>query len=405
MSRNDWRGDSQPVAQRRRFTIGGTPAAGNTVSVVVNRKSATYTVLAGDTVALVAAGLAAAWDGASFPEKAEANTDYTAANAYLDLVAATAGVPFTATAAATGGGATNTATDVTASAGPNHADDPNNWTLGTVPAGTDSVVVNGGASLLWGLGSITCAAWEFRPGFQNEVGLPPYNATGYAEYRTPELTINAPTVVVDCPSSRLFLKAVAGSSWLVRSTGTRGDASTPALDIGATGNPAAVSVAGGDVGFLTRDESAARTVTAASLTGDGSVLTTGRTSTVTALDMDRGTAVALGTVSALTMGRGSYTQAEGALTAFTAYGGTIYLNHAGSTTPTCRGTGGGELGPVVDCSANNLARTFPNSEFVGGAYLLDENKSVTLTGGGTHTADATFFAHSLLGPLVTWNRT
>lgn len=407
MARNEWRGDALAVAGRERFTIAGTPAAGNTVTITCNRKVVTYTVITADTVALVAAGLAAAWAAATFPETADANVEYTDGNAYLELVSANPGVPFTVTAGATGGGATNTKSTITAASGPNHVDLAANWTANAVPTTGDAVVVSQGGAMLYGFGSaITCDTWEFRPSYTEPVGLPAWNPAGYWEYRTRALTIDAPAVTVDAGSSRMILRGVASSTWVVNGTGTREDAAYPALDLGATGNVSAVKVAGGDVGILFGEEGTARTIAAVSVTGDETVLTAGRDLTVTALDFDRGTVTAYGTVTTLTMGDGDYTQAAGTLTNLNTYGGRVKLNHAGTVAAVvAKGRGDSSAGPVIDCTANNLARTFTDSDFSGGASLLDGNKSVTLDAGGTHSADAAFFALSDLGPQVTWNRT
>lgn len=408
MARNEWRGDSQPVAQVRRYTLTGTPDAGDTVSLVVNLKEATYTLVTGDTLATAMAGLAAAWVAAVFPEAREANASYTTGDAFLDLTASTAGKPFTVTAAATG--VTLTATDVTASKGPSHVDDADNWTDG-IPTADDNVIIAGGASLLYGLGTLAGTTCDLRASFENAIGLPKWNTAGYYEYRTRELTLNIATVYVGRGegngSSELYLKGVASAVWEVHKTGNRTNESIPALDIGATGNITTIKVSGpSDVGFLVQDESTARTVTNVALAGDEARLTWGRLATGTNFDMDSGTADVYGVFTNPTIGRGQYNQHEGGFTTMLAYAGIVRLSHTGTaTTVTGKGRGDGSIEPVFDCEQNSAPRTFTNSAFSGGACMWDANKSVTLDAGGTHTADQTFFANSRLGPAVTWNRT
>jgi hypothetical protein len=158
------------------------------------------------------------------------------------------------------------------------------------------------------------------------------------------------------------------------------------------------------VGILVEDESTARTIASVSLAGDQSQLTIGRQATATALDMDSGAATAYGTVTTATIGTGTYTQQDGTLTNLNVYGGVVKLNQPGTVASVvAKGRGDGN-GPQINCEGNNRARTFTDSSFTGGAYLLDANKSVTLDAGGTHSADSTFFLNSRLGPEVTWNR-
>jgi hypothetical protein len=408
---NFWRGDSQPVAQVSRFTVGGVAHTGDVLTLSCNLKEVTYTLVGGDTFATAAAALAAAWTAATFAEAKEAEVSYTDGLSFLDLVASEPGRPFTVASSVTGGGATTTltASAVTASRGPSHADDADNWTLG-IPTNVQDVVIAGGKPILYGLGVFDGLTYDVRASYGEAIGLPRWNPAGYYEYRTRELTLNAATVNVgrgDGPgSSRLLLKSVAASTWNVFRTGSRETDTVPALDIGATGNATAIKVSGSsDVGYLVEDESTARVIANVSLAGDDARLTIGRTATVTNLDKDSGTCDVYGTVTNPTLGRGLYTQFEGGFVTMVAYGGTVRLLHSGTaTTVTGKGKGGGELGPVFDCEGNNGPRTFTNSSFTGGAYLLDENKSVALDAGGTHTADPTFFANSRLGPTVTWNR-
>lgn len=404
MARNDWRGDAAAVAQVDRLTVGGTVTAADWVQVERNRKAVRYTADGTETLAEIAAALAALYEAATFSEFKEAPSTYTDGDDFFDLTASEPGRPHTFVASDSGGTLTLTLSNETSSTGPSHVDEPKNWTLGTLPDNTNDVVVERGAPMLWGLGTIAALSWEFRSTYDEPVGLPAWNSEGqYVEDRTRFLTINSANVKVNSASPRMYVKAVASSSWDITGTGQREDDGVPALDLSATGNPTMVAVAAGDVGLCVTDESAARTFAAASLAGDDSRLTVGRRVTVTALDQDKGTVDAFGTVTTATMGTGEYTQHEGTLTTLVTYGGTANLNHEGTTTVTAEGNGT-EPGPVVNCEANNRARTFANSTFKGGAYLLDNNKSVTLDPGGTHAADMTFFANSRLGPSVTWNR-
>ncbi len=158
-----------------------------------------------------------------------------------------------------------------------------------------------------------------------------------------------------------------------------------------------------DVGFMVEYEEATATCANVSCAGDDCRFTVGRTGTVTNYDHDSGTADVYGTVTNPTVNRGNYNQLEGSFSALVAYGGYLKFLNTG-TSASVTGKGNGTAGPVFDCEGNNGPRPWTATTFTGGAYMLDENKSTTL-GGGTHTADTTFFANSRLGPTVTWSRT
>lgn len=411
MAINRWRGDSQPVQQRTRYTVAGTVQVGDVLTLTRNLKEVTYTIQTGDDEALAAAGLAAAWEAATFPEAGESDAEYEDGDDFIDLVAAEPGVPFTVTASVTGAGPTTTLTAsvITASAGPNHYDDADNWT-GGIPDNTDDLVIDGGESLLYGGGTITFLTMDVRASFTNGIGLHRWNDAGYYEDRTREIVFDGATVYVGRGqgegASHIYAKAIAASTWEVHATGNRaGD--VPTLDIGATGNPTLVSVFGtSDVGILVEDETTARTIANVALSGEDARLTVGRRLTVTNLDHDNGTADVYGIVTNPTINRGTYNQFEGLYATMIAYtGAVVNLYHTGtSASTTGRGDGSGELGPVFNAEWNSLPRTWTASSMTGGAHLLDENKSVTL-GGGTHTADPSFFANSRLGPTVNWSRT
>lgn len=407
MAYNYWRGDSKPVAQRRRYTVGGTLAAGNVITLSVNGKVVQYTLTADDTEATAAAGLAGAWqataDAGILPESAEANAEYADPNDYMELVASEPGRPFTVTASSTGGGATLTASDITASAGPNHYDDSTNWTLG-IPDNTQDVVINGGESLLYGGGTIAGLTIQVRDGFVNQAGLPTWNEAGYYEYRTRTITLNAANVVIR-GGARMWLKAVASSTWRVEATGSADTEDVPAVDIGATGNPTLLQISGAsDVGVLWEDESTARTFATVQQSGGDSKIRVGRRATVTTYDKDSGELISFGAVGTLTNSTGSALMQDGSLTTLVAYSGLVTLNIGGTITTVTADATGPDEPPVIDCEGSNRAKTFTNSTFKGGAALYDANGTVTTDAGGTHKADAMFFLNSHLGPLVNWKR-
>lgn len=408
MAYNIWRGDALEVPQFSTFTVGGTAATADWIAVTMNRKTVRYDLLGGDTLALAAAGLYALLAAADIPEFQEVSWSYNEGDAFFLGTSQTPGVPFDFST--TVGGSTGTTTMVsttTAASGPNWYDLDANWSLGHIPTNTENAVVSGGADLLYGAGTITGLTIEVRAGFDGNAGLPERNALGFYEYRNRYITLDAATVLIGegsgQGSSQLFFKAVASSTWTVYTTGQRATDSLPALDIDMTGNPTLIRVSGGDVGLCVFNEGTARTVATLGLSQSDSRVTIGRSVTVTAFDLDDGQSDVWGIVTAVTMGKGAYNQEDGTLTAITSYGGNVKMNHTGTvTTAIFRGQGKDNAPPICDCTANNLARTFTNSEFTGGAAFLDPNQTVTMTNSAVF--DSASYSASDPGPRFLFNR-
>jgi hypothetical protein len=384
MAQNQWRGDSMPVAQSDTITIGGTPAAGNTVTVTSNKKSVTYLVQASDTTATVAAALQVLLNACTFLEFVRADWTYPGSGAVVTATAANPGFPYLFSVSATGGGATITAANVTASAGPNHADDVNNWTAGHTPTGTDDIVIQSGADILFGLADWTVNSVDVRGSFEKGIGNPAWNPAGYYEDLPRFLKLITASVKIGegagSGSSALYLGAVASSTWTVFGTGVPISDTLPSLDIKAFGNPTLITVANGSVGLGMTDESVSPTAAAVTMNGDGSTFLLGRTATASAFTQNGGKVSAFGVVTAATVNKGEYTQEDGSLGAIAVNGGYVRLRHTGTVASvTALGQGNGQVDPVVDCTDNSRARVFTNSTFTGGAAFYDDAETVTLT--------------------------
>lgn len=406
MAINQWRGDAQDVSQISTFTVAGTPAGGDTISVTTNRKVVTYTLIGGDTAITAAAALYALVSASAIAEIQEVSWSYIVGAALFTGSSQTAGVPFTITASATGT-TTITAATPTAATGHNNYDEPKNWSLGTAPTGADDVVIDGGSDLLYGAGTIAGLTIDIRGTFINGMGLPERNALNYYEYRNRYITLNSATVKIGsgtgAGSSRLFVKSIAASTWTVFKTSQRETDKTPAVDIDMTGNPTLINISGGDVGLCVANEGTARTVASVGVSQSTARLTVGKSVTVTALDQDDGQSDVWGTVTTATIGLGTYNQWAGTLTNITAYAGYARLNHSGTVASVIfRGQGKDNAPPVCDMTGNNLARVFTNSEFTGGAPILDPNKTVTFT--NPYLTDSASFAASNIGPRFSVQR-
>lgn len=403
MANNEWIGASQPRAEVDTYTVGGTPAVSNTIAVTRNRKEVRYTLTGADTTATAAAALAELLANSEIAEFRERLWTYPGTGAVITSTATVPGVPCTFATNATGGGATLTKSNTVTSKGPNHADDANNWSLGTAPAATETIVIPRGAAILYGIDTAFAedlAAFIVEAGFTEAIGLPRENPAGYAEDR-PRYAILGdatpfPVTIGRGPgegSGQMFLSVLGdtGSAIKVYTTGRRSDSDVPSLCLVVRTNPAdSLDLSGGDVGtdFEVGQVSAFDEV---NLNGEPA-LHVGAGSTVTALNQYGGSVVAWGTVGAVVRNSGTYTQWGGSLASAESDGGLLDLRHTGTvTTLNCRGNGtSGADRTVCDVSADSRDLTFTNSSFKNGARLNDPNERLVFTN------DARFDRASLL---------
>lgn len=170
-----------------------------TVQITAYDAATTYKLTVGGVVisaagvtdaTATAAALAAAWNASTHPYC----TGVTAANNSSDtvtLTADTAGVPFTVTSSKSGGtGTIGAATTGTASAGPNHADTPGNYSGGALPGAGDTLILRDcNVDILWGLETITDALAKIvrEDSFTGRIGLP-YDAYTASAATDPDTT-------------------------------------------------------------------------------------------------------------------------------------------------------------------------------------------------------------------------
>lgn len=382
MSTNRWRGDAPAVARVITLTVGGTVGTGDTAGYTINGKLVEVTSAGGDTTATFAAALQGALAGSAIPEFKEATWTYPGSGAVVTGTAQTPGVPFDGTASATGT-ATLTEAEVTASTGPNHADEPLNWSAGSLPAATENVLVDGGADLLYGWENVTAEAYSslrIKASFLGSVGLPRMNSNGYVEYRTRQWTLdtNVPVTIGEGDGTgtvRVNLVSGSALSLVVRKTGARPDPAVPVVNVSGSSSGTLAAVAG-DVGIGADDDTLSGTVGTAT-TNDGATLTVGKNATVRTLNRDGGAVVAYGTVTNLNALAGS-TVLYVAPTAVTADGEGLVDCRFTETlgTATFRGQGGQDV-PTLDCSNDQRGRTITNASFTGGAVFYDPDGTVT----------------------------
>ena len=133
----------------------------STVQITADDAATTYTITIGGKAESVAGSGTGVNDTASALQVVlDASTHpyfsaitWTVATDTITGTADTAGVPFVAVSSVTGGtGTIGAVSDTTAATGPNHWDEAENWSDGTIPATNDTVYVRGSAiPIAWGL--------------------------------------------------------------------------------------------------------------------------------------------------------------------------------------------------------------------------------------------------------------
>lgn len=195
-----WVGGASPVTQVTRLTVGGTIEVGDLFIVTVGQKAITVAA-ASTSAATVATAIAAALsalDSSLYPEITGRFSITDNGDGTIDLTALTAGIPFTVTPTTTesngsaSDGQTFAASSITAVSGPNFWSVAKNWSTGAVPANGDTVTVDDGPDILFGLdqNAVTLAALIVMSK-KTRIGLPRTNAAGYPEYLDRFLKIGA----------------------------------------------------------------------------------------------------------------------------------------------------------------------------------------------------------------------
>lgn len=385
MPTNIWRGDSQAQAQVNTHTIGGTAANAQVYSVTINLKVVSYTASGADTNTTIAAALQALLAASTIPEFKEAV--WTVVTTVITGTAFVPGVPFTATSAATGTGTLVAATTV-ASLGPNHWDDPDNWTLAAVPVNSDDVwLTNNNVSILHGLGqsAVTLNAFYQDSTYTGTIGLPDYNGS-YYEYRKTALEIKSATTNLgrgDSPaggSSRIKINFSSSvSAVTVDSTGSSGEQGVPAVLLTGLNSTSSLQVMSGTVGVAFAPGSVATIPTVRvgfhqSPATDATVIF-GVGATLTTINMVGGIVSARSNVTTLNIEDGSFTlYGSATLTTLNGDGGTIFYETVGTLTTANLGTG-----CTLDFRRDPRGRTVTNCTMQAKSSLYDSFKTVTFT--------------------------
>lgn len=261
MSTKRWLGNANAIADVWTISLSGTVTS-QTYTVTINAKTIQFVSGVSDTVNTVLTGLQAAWSSIS-PSPPVEFTELTALGlpvggpfTTLQLTGNTLGKPSTITVSNGGGASTFSIAHTTSATGPNDFTNGANWSGGSAPANSDTLVFdNGSIPCKYNLGSsLTGVTVSIEPAYSGQIGLPFINSdntTTYAEYRTTSLTLAGGTVLVNSTGiSRCNLAFGANTATVrVLNTGSRPDPNTPVvLIIGGNGS-SELDITKGDVGL------------------------------------------------------------------------------------------------------------------------------------------------------------
>ena len=157
----------------------------------------------------------------------------------------------------TGGAAQSiTVTTTTASSGPNHWDTADNWLPAGVPVDFDRVRFEFGSSdCLYGLdqSAVTLTEIEIASGYTGSIGLPRTNRNGFVEYRTRDLSVHCPSILIGngngAGSGKIQLNTLTTTVWMeIRNTGGSRESGVPALTWYGDNEASEIILIQGDLG-------------------------------------------------------------------------------------------------------------------------------------------------------------
>lgn len=423
MALKTWQGRALAVPQITTLTVGGTVGTGDTVSVTMNRKTATATALAGDTAAALAGrlyqaiqALISANVGPEFGEVTWVDPTI-AGTAYFTGTSTISGTPFTLTTGATG---TTTLSQAAtqAATGPNFADNTNNYDTGTLPTtGDDFTKPANTPDILYGLTALAAVDLGIVKLMGGNIGLPdrhginPADPNSYFEYRTLHFQIKSASAVYigDGTIAPTFcrLKIMGTTATPIRvMTGSTSNASDAIQISAAAGTSHSLTINGGSVAIA---PSSGETIDIASLR----IGTEGPTGSIGASDVDPVVSIGLGvtTITAVRQYGGTVTS-NGSFTALTIIDGvwkqdqgtpgTVSMTDSAGTYICTGTTSHGAItargsGVVVDFTGDSRPITVAASTFYDGAALYNPQR-INCAGG--FTFDKASVAASQIGNSI-----
>jgi len=410
MAINVFTGQATAVAQVSTASIDsvdGTPA-NNTFTVTIG--GVAISVAGVTDVAATATALRAALNASTHPYFSSITWSGSSGN--IIGTADNAGEPFVAALTKTGAG-TGTVTTfaaTVASAGPNDWSTAGNWTLGTVPATTNEVMIDASSvAIRWGLdqsgmagsfntarvtksatGLIGLSSRAFLVAGQENTSFPEYRET-FLKIKTAILEIGESLGGGNADGSRRIKIDTGTTAATIRVFASANSSSETGLSpirLRATHANTDLFILGGNVGVATDSATDTATLRKISLTG-GSVVT-GYGLTLTTFEQFAGAASTLrlaATLTTLTIESGSLThEGTAAVTTANVRGGTLLSNSTGIIA-TLNMTGG-----TTDLSKSAQARTVTNATLDPGAQISYDPAVVTLTNKVTSSRRVTLAA-------------
>lgn len=203
------RGDAPVVAKVFTITAGGSPTAGDTITVnLIDETSAvvrthTYTVPATPTLSMISAGIAAMLQASPYAEFAELSpSDSTGGVVLLTQLSQYAGANEYISVSKTGTVTISVSTS-TASSSPSDFGLAANWTGASTPGTSDNAYIDGMlVDLLYNLGAFSQVAL-LKITNSKKIGLPLNNGR-YREWRARYLKAIFSSCYIDCPESNLI---------------------------------------------------------------------------------------------------------------------------------------------------------------------------------------------------------
>lgn len=202
MAIKQWIGGAQAVKQISTITIGGTAATNDTFKITIGDSSLTYTV--GSTIdnTTIATGLLELLNATDAPQQCR-DAIWSVATNVITATSSVAGLPFTLSVSKISTSGTIATTTLLAATGPNHINNPANWSGGTLPSTSDTLVFEGSTSVTYGFAEEgPFAEIQVPASYQGTIGLPAINARGYREYRSTHCPWKADKLVIGSGSGR-----------------------------------------------------------------------------------------------------------------------------------------------------------------------------------------------------------
>ena len=207
-------------------TVALTWATGDTATITINGKSLVITIGSLTTTSQVATTIVQAFNRTTFTDTTASMLPISggtsiaefsniiasisiSSSSLINFTSLDAGENTISMSSTTAGNGTFTASHAISGTGPNYWDNVVNWDTGSIPVGTDTVIIDTPVSILYGSldqSAITLTQLTFGENFSSAyVGLPKRNAAGYEEFRSSRLKVHATTVTNDSFSARMRL--------------------------------------------------------------------------------------------------------------------------------------------------------------------------------------------------------